>query len=412
MNNLAKNKMKSDLFIFFLFIAFIAFANGLSDNVLANYFNDAYNVSAQERAFIEFPRELPGFLCVFVIAALSFLGDIRIAILAQILACIGITVLGFFTPSFSIMLIFLFVYSSGMHIFMPLSDAIGMRLSEPENVGKRIGQFGSVKTAFAFLSGILVFVGFRFGFFTFKTQTKLIFIISGVVFACAAVVGIILYITNKKNSPNNQITQPKRTVFVFRKEYKYYYLLTILHGVQKQIAYVFGSWVIISLLLKGADVMSVLIIIGNFLGIFFLQYVGKWIDTKGIRFMMFLDALTFIIIYIVFGIAVYLIVDEIVPQNSWIIFLIYALFILDRLSMQIGIVKSVYMKNIAVVPEDVTRALSTGVSLDHVVSITAAQISGFIWAYFGPHWVFFVAAFFSLGNLLVAFKIKDDIKKN
>ncbi len=400
-------KMKTDLFVFFIFIAIVAFANGLSDSILANYFKDAYEVNAQERAFIEFPRELPGFLCVFFIAALSFLGDIRIAVLAQILSCIGITVLGIFTPSFSVMLIFLFIYSSGMHIFMPLSDSIGMRLCEPGKVGNRIGQFGSVKTALIFVSGIIVFIGFNTGLFSFTTPVKWVFIISGTGFFIATVIGIILYKVNNKESVQNKITQPRRAVFVLKKEFKYYYLLAILHGVQKQIAYVFGSWVIVDLLLQGADTMSVLVIVGNFFGIFFMRYIGKWIDSKGIRFMLFLDAISFIVIYIVFGVAVYLIVDDIIPETSWVVFLIYALFILDRLSMQVGVVKSVYVKNIAKVPEDVTRALSTGVSLDHVVSIIAAQISGLVWVSFGPHWVFFMAAFFSLGNLFVAFKIKN-----
>ncbi len=406
-----KGKMTTELLLFFCLIAMVALANGLSDGILSNYFKDAYDVSAQERAFIEFPRELPGVICVFIIAALSFLGDIKIAIIAQIFSCIGITVLGIFTPSFTVMLIFLFIFSTGMHVFMPLSDAIGMRLSEPDKIGTRIGQFGSVKTGFTFIAGLIVFIGFRMNVFSFKTAPKWVFLLSGVFFLVAIFVGIILYNIHKKHNPEQKITQPKRTVFVFRKEYTYYYMLTILHGVQKQIAMVFGSWVIIDLLLKGADVMSILIIVGNFLGIFFMRYIGKWIDTKGIRFMMFVDALSFIFIYVIFGIVVWLMVDEIIPQSSWMVIVIYALFILDRLSMQVGVVKSVYIKNIAVVPEDVTRALSTGISLDHVASIIMAQVSGVVWMYLGPQWVFFTAAFFSLGNLIVAFKIKNKISK-
>ena len=86
---------------------------------------------------------------------------------------------------------------------------------------------------------------------------------------------------------------------------------------------------------------------------------------------------------------------------------VYALFVMDRLSMQIGVVKSVYLKSIAVTREEITTTLSTGISLDHVVSILAAQLSGFIWTAFGPQWVFFMAAFFSLGNLFVAWRIRE-----
>jgi hypothetical protein len=74
--------------------------------------------------------------------------------------------------------------------------------------------------------------------------------------------------------------------------------------------------------------------------------------------------------------------------------------------MQIGVVKSVYLRSIAVNKEEITNVLSTGISLDHVVSILAAQLAGFIWTIWGPQWVFFLAAFFSLGNLFVAWRVQ------
>ena len=88
---------------------------------------------------------------------------------------------------------------------------------------------------------------------------------------------------------------------VFRREYRYYYLVTMLNGVQKQIALVFGSWVIIELLGKKADTMSLLMITVSFISIFFMRMLGRWIDRLGIKKMMYLDALTFIFVYIVYG---------------------------------------------------------------------------------------------------------------
>ncbi len=391
------------MLIFFLLIAVVAFGNGFSDTIFGNFFKDAYNVDEIKRAFIEFPRELPGVLCVFIIGFLGFMGDIRIALVAQILSCVGVTVLGIFTPSFSVMLVFLFTTSLGMHLFMPLSDVIGMSLAEPEKLGKRIGQYGTIKTAVGFFSGILVFFGFRYSLFTFKTDFKWVFIISGMFYGIGVILAFLLIKATKQ--PSLKFSKPKIGL-VFRKEYKYYYFLTVLNGVQKQIAFVFGSWVIIDLLSKGADIMALLTITGSFCGMFFFKLVGKWIDTKGIKFMMYLDALTFIFVYFIYGIAVWVIVDKVVPDSTFMVILVYILFILDRLSMQVGVVKSVYLKSIAVVKEDVTKALSTGISLDHTVAIISAQISGLIWAYFGAQWVFFFACFLSLGNLFVAWKIK------
>ena len=389
------------MLLFFIMISFAALANGLSDSVYANYFKEAYDVTTAQRAFIEFPRELPGFLCALVISGMSFLGDVKTSLVAQLLAFFGLLVLGLFTPVFGVMMIFLFINSLGMHMFMPLQDSIGMALAEPGQMGRRMGQYASVKMIFGFAAGIAVFFGFRYGVFSFHTPVNLLFLIAAGAFLVAAVAALLL--SRRRNIPGRPLVRRK---LVFRKEYRFYYLLTLLHGVQKQIAYVFGAWVIISLLGKGAELMSVLMMLASFVSIFFTRYLGRWIDRLGIRRMLFIDALSFIGVYLLYGFVVWGIIAGTIPLYGWPAVVIYGLFILDRLSMQIGVIKSVYLKTIAVDPEEVTNALSTGLSLDHAVSIIAAQISGVIWTVWGPQWVFFLAAFLSLGNLLVAWHVR------
>jgi len=392
---------RTELIIFFVFISMAALGNGLSDSVYANFFKDAYNVTTIQRGFIEFPRELPGVLCALVMAGLSVLGDMRTAFIAQLFSLVGLTALGLFTPSFGVMLIFLFINSMGMHMLLPLGDSIGMSLAEPNMVGRRMGQYASVRSAVGFFAGILVFVGFRFGFFTFKTQIKPVFLIGSVAFLLAAGACLVLIFIVKPAR-----AEKKRFQLCLKREYAPYYFLTILRGVQKQITIVYGTWVIIDMLLKGADIMALLIIASSFLGVFFMHQVGKWTDRFGIRSMMFFDALSFIGVYVAYGLMVWGVQSGVLPNSGWAVFVVYALFVLDRLSMQVGMVKSVYLKSILVDGNDLTPALSTGISLDHVVSIIAAILGGYIWTSWGSQWVFFLAAALSLGNLYVAFKIK------
>ena len=396
-------QIRPEVMMFFILIAAVAFGNGLSDGVFSNYFKEVYHVTAVQRGFIEFPRELPGLLCALVISMLGFLGDIRISFLAQIMSVIGITLLGFFTPAFGIMLIFLFISSMGMHLFMPLSDAIGMSLAEPDQIGRRMGQYSSLKAAFSLMAAILVFFGFRTGLFTFNSQVKGVFLVSAVAFLCATVIAaaMIYRIKPKKSAPLKQ-------KLVLRKQYKYYYLLTILKGVQKQIAFVYGTWVIVDLLLKKADTLALLTITFTFISIFFLSKLGKWMDKFGIKKMMYLDALTFIIIYIIYGFIVWGIVEGVLPDHGWSVGLVYVLFICDRLSMQIGMVNSIYLRSIAWDHDEVTSTLSMGISLDHAVSILAAVAGGFIWSRWGSQYVFFLAAAFSLGNLVIAYRVQPE----
>lgn len=400
-------RVSREMLLFFIMISAAALGNGLSDSVYSNYFKEAYRVTTTQRALIEAPRELPGLLCALVIASLSMLGDAKISLIAQVLSCAGLVAMGLFTPAYGVMLIFLFVNSMGMHLFMPLSDSIGMALAEPGQVGHRMGQYASLKMLFGFVAGLTVFFGFRYRVFSFQTPVNVLFILAAGAFLVAAGAAAML-VGHRKASQASQ----KRTKLVFRMQYRYFYLLTMLHGVQKQIAFVFGAWVIVELLLKGADVMSLLLIATSFISIFFMRAIGRWIDRFGIKRMMYIDALTFIFIYVIYGFVVWGITARVLPGAGWPVMLIYALFVMDRLSMQIGVVKSVYLRSIAVNKEEVTNVLSTGISLDHLVSILAAQLSGFIWTIWGPQWVFFLAAFFSLGNLFVAWRVQIPVDQD
>jgi MFS family permease len=389
--------------MFCILISAVALGNGLSDGVYSNYFKEVYNITPFQRGFIEFPRELPGLLCAVVIGAIGFLGDLRVTFIAQIFAVIGVTLLGIFTPSFGVMLVFLFLSSMGMHLFMPLQDSIGMSLAEPDQIGRRMGQFSSVRAVFSLIAALLVFFGFRTGFFSFQTSTKWIFIVSAVSFICATIMTALMI---GKLRPKRK--ESRRAKLVIRKQYRYYYLLTVLKGVQKQIAYVYGTWIIVDLLLKKADTLALLTIVVTFISIFFLNKLGKWMDRFGIKRMMYLDALTFIGVYIVYGFLVWGIVSGVLPDHGWSIWMVYLLFISDRLSMQIGMVNSIYLRSIAWDHDEVTSTLSMGISLDHVVSIIAAIAGGYIWSKWGSQWVFFLAAAFSLGNLFVAYRVQPE----
>lgn len=392
-------KTKKEIIVYFLILAITALGLGLSDGIFSNYFKDAYNVNAFQRGLIEFPRELPGILCIVVVSILSFLGDIRIAIIAQLLSFIGIIALGFLTPSFAVMLIFLFINSMGMHLFFPLSDGLGMSLIKSEDVGKRMGQFKGVSTAFSMIASVMVFFGFRFGLYSFTTKIKPVFIISAVFFA--VVFGLFLYMNKLIKTP---IKEDRKLKLVYRKEYKYYYILAIMNGVQKQIVAVYGPWILIELLSKKADTLAILGIIGSFIGIFFIPALGRWLDRYGIRNMLYADALSFIGVYIAYGLLAAGFSTGFLVKAGLPVILTFGLVILDRMSMQMGMIRIIYLKSIAVKESDITPTLSLGISMDHIVSIICAYIGGVVWSSMGPQYIFFFAAGLSVINLIVARK--------
>ena len=374
---------------------------GLSDSILANYFKEAYNVNAQERGFIELPRELPGVLSIVFIALLSFLNNKKIAIIAQLLAIFGLVVLGLFRPSFAGMLVFLFIFSTGIHMYMPLGDSIGLSLAKEQNMGRMMGRFNSIRMAFLMLAGIVTFVGFRAGWFNFNTPIA-VFLMSAAAFAVAA---ILLAVLAKMHSKTDN-DEPKDNRYVFRKEYVRYYIICALFGSRKQIMFVYSPWVLIDLLGFRADTMSILAVIGSLIGIFFMPIVGRWIDRFGVKRIMILEALAFVVIYVAYGILSRWVNTHAVVLTGLVMILVYLLNIIDKMTAQFGMVRAIYMRAIAIVPEDVTPSLSLGMSIDHVIGITGSFVCGAIWMNLGPEYVFVLAALVSLANLLVARGIK------
>ncbi len=393
--------MKRAMKLYFVVIGLTAFALAMTNDVIQNFFKDAYQVTAFQRGLLEIPREAPGLLLILIIALLARLSDIKISMIAQILSFIGIVVLGLTTPSFSLMMVFVFINSAGMHLFHPMQDSIGIALAEPEKVGRRLGQFKGLFTGMEMLGAGVVFAGFYFDVFSFKRDVKLPFLIAAVLFVI--IFFLIVYLNQAMHIEGNH---PKKTKFVFRKEYKFYYILVIMFGVQKQMMMVYGPWVLIELLGKETDTIAGLVMVGLFVGVFFIPALGRWIDRFGVKKMLYVDAISFVTVYFAYGMLCVGYVTGVLATSGWPVGLAYVLFVIDKMSSQMGIIRTVYLKKIALVPEDITPTLSLGISMDHFMSIIFAVVFGAVWTLIGPQYVFFMVSVLSLVNLFVAHKLQ------
>lgn len=380
--------------------AFAALAAGLSEGLYSNFYMEVYHVTAAQRGFIEFPREIPGLLTVFIISALSFMGEIKLAILAQILTIAGLTLLGIFTPPFSVMLIFLFVNSLGMHLFLPLKDSIAMGIIGAENTGRRFGIVNGVRTGTGFFAGLIIFFGFRQGWFHFEGRVIHMFLI-----ACALFAFVILLLLKIRSIVGDPQIKRGKHILLFRREYILYYLLASLHGAHKQIAIVFAPWVLIEILLRRADTLAILGMAGSFLGIFFIPAMGRLTDKIGVKAMMFIEGFAFIGLYIAFAVVSGGLASGRFLHVGIPVGVVFVLFIIDRMTMQLGMIRTLYLRTIALDQSEIAPTLSTGMAIDHVISIVGALLGGLAWYHWGPQWVFYIAAVISLGNVIVAARL-------
>ena len=362
-------------------------AYSLFDSVFNNFLNEQFSLSGLERSFLEVPRELPGFLVVFVSALLWFLCSRRLGAVALVLGVMGALLIGFASSSYLLMVVWLFVYSLGQHIFMPLASTIGMELAREGKAGQRLGQLNAVRTIAAISGSGLVFLGFKYLGMTFQHT----FALAAVGLAIAA--GLMF-------SMQKAETKPPAQYLKLRKEYRLYYLLAVLYGSRKQLFITFAPWVLITIYNQPTQTIATLMAIGGVIGILFQPLLGWAVDRLGERFILVAEAVMLVFVCFGYGFA-----KSLFPlQTAFLI--VCACYLLDQMLMSVGIARSTYIKKIALDPADVQPALTVSVTIDHFFSIAIALLGGLVWNYLGFQYVFLMGVFIAGLNFLTAMRVR------
>ena len=382
--------------MFLAVLALTALANGLGNNILSNYFNEVFHIDSVQRGFIEIPRESPGILCMVLVAALGFLGNLWMSVVAQGLVLVGFIVMGWLSPGYGVMLVFMFIHSLGMHLFMPLNDAVSMDLAERGKVGATLGKFKGVTTLFNMAAAVMVFFGFRTGFFSFGTKTVLPFAIGSVCTAGAVVLLAVMALSSRQKDT------VKNHKLLFRKRYMPYYMVTLAYGCQKRIKIVFAPWVIINLMDQGADTVALLTIVVHLAGTWIAPVIGRMLDQLGVRKMLLVEAGYIAVSFSVMGLLAGMLANGSFHLGDWQTWLVFGAYVLCVLFEQFNMVHSYMMRSIALDPGEVTRTLSVGLSVDHVMAIIASPVMGMIWHAWGVQYVFVVAMLSALFQVAAA----------
>ncbi|MDR0468376.1 MAG: MFS transporter, partial [Peptococcaceae bacterium] len=127
----------------------------------------------------------------------------------------------------------------------------------------------------------------------------------------------------------------------------------------------------------------------------------------GTKAILIVEGCIFVLVYSTYGILSSGFTNGSIALTGFPMLFTCGLFIFDRLTMQLNMVRTAYLRSIATDPADITPTLSTGISMDHVVSIICAYLGGLAWNSFGPQYVFYIAASLSLLNIFAALLIKN-----
>ena len=380
-------RISRELWLFVMASLLIGMAFSIIEATFNNFLNDRFALSGFERSFLEFPREIPGFLVVFVSALLWFLCSRRLGAVAMVLGVVGTLLIGFASSAYAIMVLWLFIYSLGQHLFIPLSSTIGMELAKEGKTGQRLGQLNAVRNFAAIGGSFLVFLGFKFLGFTFQHT----FFLAALALAIAAVLMFAM---------KPEKTQPPAMYLKLRREYRLFYFLAVFHGSRKQLFMTFGPWVLVTIFHQPTQTIATLLTIGGVIGILFQPFLGRAIDRLGERIVLVSEAVLLVFVCFGYGFAKFLF-----PEG--VAFLIICVcFLLDQMSMSFGMARSTYMRKIALQVNDIQPALTVSVTIDHIFSISIALLGGVIWNAFGFQYVFLLGMFIAIGNFFAALQVR------
>lgn len=362
-------------------------AYSMYESTFNNFVNERFGLSGLQRSLLELPRELPGFLVVFVSAALHALPSRRLGAFAILLGAAGALLVGFVPSTYAVLALCVFVYSMGQHLFMPLASTIGMELAQEGHVGRRLGQLNAIRNFATIMGSFLVFLGFRFLGFRFHHT----FVLTAIGLGVAAALMLLM-------KPGR--AQKPRAFLRLHREYRLFYALNVLSGSRRQIFATFVPWVIVSIFQQPTQTLATLMTIGGVIGIVFQPALGRAIDRFGERLVLQVEAGTLVFICLGYAVA-----KSVFPFGTALL-VICGLYLLDHMLLSVNMARAMYMKRIALDPSHVQPALTAAVTIDHIFSILIALLAGAIWNVLGFQRVFVLGMIISALNFVVVSRIR------
>jgi MFS family permease len=384
----SRRDLRREIKLLLVMVAALGVTSGIFETTLNNFLNDTFNITAEQRGALEFPRELPGFLVAVLGGMLFFLSEIRLGTAAACCLACGLAGLAFMGDrSYGAMIAFLVLWSTGNHMLMPVTSTITLSVSPRRMRAGRMGQIGAVNVAAAILGSGLVWVGLQYVDLSYRAM----FIIAG---ACALVAA--LAVSRMHPLPARAGRRPK---LVLKRRYSLYYVLCAFSGARKQVFITFGPWVLIKAFRQPPSTFGLLSIIASVIGVWMLPQLGKWIDRLGERAILMAEALLLVFVCVSYGYA-----ERFAGPAA--LYVVAATLVLDELLFSVGMARTTYIDKIAETKADLTASLSLSVSLDHAVSMTVPMLGGYLWVRYGYPTVFLAGAVIAVVTLIAASQVR------
>jgi MFS family permease len=374
-------------------------AYGLYRGVQDNYLVEILSVTPFERGIIEFFREIPGLLVVFILAAMYRFSESKIFKTGLAIMLAGIIGL-LFAPTVQFFVVLcMVVFSVGEHIIMPVKSTITLDLAARDRGGAALGISGTISNL-GNIAGYLI-VTLLFFLFARAGWTdggalpfRAVFGLSAALLSAAALIALGLRET---------ALQARRRRFYFARVYHKYYMLEVFYGARKQIFLTFAPLVLIAEYGADTSIIAFLLAVCAAAGMALSPLIGRLIDRLGYKTIMVADTLLLIVVCFFYGFS-----HLFFPLKTAFI-IVCVNFVFDSILSLGSMATNVYVQSIARSKEEMTATLSTGISVNHFISIFIALFGGWIWKETGIEILFSISALLGLLNSIYAATIKKPV---
>lgn len=383
----AHTKYKS----FFLSMLVFGVAYGLYKGVIDNYLAEIVTMTEFDKGVSEFFRELPGLMFVFILAALYTFSAEKIYKIGSVIMLLGMCMHAVVPATRAFITLSILVYSLGEHMQLGMRNTLSLEYAKDGHGGEALGLQNSVYQI-GTLAGYGIIIA---AFFIFSSSLNLF---RSVFWLTAAMIA--LGFAASLGMTGHSETDKTKSRFYFRKKYRKYYMLEVFYGARKQIFFTFGPYVLVLFYGAGAMVISILFAISSICCFFASPAVGKIIDRIGYKTVMIADTLILVIVCFFYGFAHHIFP---MPVASLVCCVNY---ILDSVISLASMASNVYVQALSDDGDEVRATLSTGLSVNHLITVLIALFGGWIWKALGIETLFVLSAVLGLCNSAYAATIK------
>ena len=377
--------------VFFISLITFGLSYGLYKGIIDNYLAEVVSMTSFDKGVSEFFRELPGLLLVFILAVLYMFSAEKIYKLGALIMMVGMTLQAIVPATQFMVILAIFIYSLGDHIQLGMRSSMTLSYAKEGKGGAALGLTNAVHQI-GMLAGYLVII------LIFSFLQGSIGLYRTVFAASAAIIflGFVSSITLKGNSA----TDDTKRRFYFRKKFSKYYMLEVFYGARKQIFFTFGPYVLVLFYGASAMTISILFAISSICTFLLAPVVGRIIDKVGYKVVMITDTLILVIVCFFYGFA-----HHIFPmQTAFIVCCVN--YILDSIISLASMASNVYVQDLSDSQDEMRATISTGVSVNHLITILIALFGGWIWQVLGIETLFVLSAVLGLCNSAYAATIK------